>query len=86
MKSLQATLTVRLPPPALRRLKARARAIGVTPSELVRAALEREVGPLADEPTAAEMTREWIGVLRGPAPDGRDARNVLETWNPDRRG
>jgi predicted DNA-binding protein len=86
MKLLQATLTVRLPPPALRRLKARARAIGVTPSELVRAALEREVGPLAEEPTASDMTREWIGVLRGPGPNGRDTRGVLETWNPDRRG
>ena len=86
MKSLPATLTVRLPSPALRRLKARAKAMGVTPSDLVRSALEREVGPLADEPTAAEMTREWIGVLRGSAPDGRDVRNAHEDWNPDRRG
>ena len=86
MKTLHATLTVRLPSPALRRLKARARAMGVTPSDLVRSALAREVGPLAEEPTASEMTREWIGVLRGPVPDGRDARSVLEDWNPDRRG
>lgn len=86
MKSLHATLTVRLPSPALRRLKARAKAMGVTPSDLVRTALEREVGPLADDPTAAEMTREWIGSLRGPAPDGRDTRSALEDWDPDRRG
>jgi hypothetical protein len=60
--------------------------MGVTPSDLVREALEREVGPLAEETTAYELTREWVGSLRGPAPDGRDARSALEAWNPDRRG
>jgi hypothetical protein len=59
--------------------------MGVTPSDLVRGALERELGPLAEEATAADMTREWIGVLRGPGPDARDARSVLDAWNPDRR-
>jgi predicted DNA-binding protein len=86
MKSLQASLTVRLPSPALRRLKARARAMGVTPSDLVRDALERHVGPLGEETTALEVTREWIGSLQGPSADGRDARSLLEDWNPDRRG
>jgi hypothetical protein len=87
MKSpLQATLTVRLPQPALRRLRARARAMGVTPSDLVRGALEREVGPLGEDASAFEMTRDLIGALHGAASAGRDATAELETWNPDRRG
>jgi hypothetical protein len=84
--SLQATLTVRLPRPALRRLRARARAMGKTPSDLVRAALEREVGSLGEDASPFEMTRELIGVIRTAGVVGRDARAELEGWNPDRRG
>jgi hypothetical protein len=85
-KQMTATLTVRLPPPALRRLRARARALGVTPSDLARVALEREVGSLAEDASVFELTRDLIGVVSGPTAPGRDARADLEDWNPDRRG
>ena len=87
MKSpLTATLTVRLPTSAAKRVRARARARGITPSDLVRAALEREIGGVEDDRSLFERTRKWIGVVRGPAPAARDLRKALERWNPDRRG
>ena len=59
--------------------------MGITPSSLVRVALEREVGSLAEDASPFEWTREWIGVVSGGSA-GRDARLDLEAWNPDRRG
>jgi hypothetical protein len=81
------TLTVRLPGPALRSARARARALGMTPSEFVRTLLEREIGPIAGEPSALSLTRRWVGAVnsREVAP-GRDARAALADWDPDRRG
>jgi hypothetical protein len=81
------TLTIRLSGPALRNLRARARALGVSPSELVRAVLEREVGVLEGEPTAFDLTKRWVGAIRSPTtPAGRNARDELDGWKPDRRG
>ncbi|MCC6665655.1 MAG: ribbon-helix-helix protein, CopG family [Polyangiaceae bacterium] len=81
------TLTIRLGGPALRRLRARARALGVSPSELVRAVLEREVGAAEGEPTALELTQRWVGAVSSSAvAAGRDARAELDGWHPDRRG
>jgi len=81
------TITIRLPGPAARRVRARAKALGMTPSELVRAALQSDVGALEDEPTAFELTHQWVGSVRSKVvPRGRDARRELERWDPDRRG
>jgi hypothetical protein len=81
------TITIRLPGPAARRVRARAKALGLTPSELVRAALETEVGKLEGEPTAFEMTRQWVGSIGTKAAlRGRDERQALKRWKPDRRG
>lgn len=84
---MNGTLTIRLPATAVRLVKRRAKALGVTPSELVRALLEREMGTSSEEPTALELTRRWVGaVADASAPRGRDARAALAAWNPDRRG
>lgn len=86
-RELTKTLTVRLPGPALRKVKERARALGTTPSELVRRALEEQLGPAGEERTALERTRRWVGAVRDARlPAGRDAREALEGWEPDRRG
>ena len=80
------TVTVRLPGPAMRKIRARARALGVTPSKLIRVAIEREIGGPGQEATAGELTRKWVGKLRNVGVHGRDARRALDNWKPDRRG
>jgi hypothetical protein len=81
------TLTIRLPGPALRQIQARARSLGVTPSELVRRLVAESPGETGSEPTAHDLTRQWVGrVSTTDIPNGRDARAVLHGWNPDRRG
>jgi hypothetical protein len=70
----------------MRKIRARARALGVTPSKLIRAAIEKEIGGSASEATAGELTRKWVGKLRNVGVRGRDVRRALESWNPDRRG
>jgi hypothetical protein len=78
---------VRVGGPAFRRIKARAKALGVTPSELVRSLIEREAGPADREPSAHAMTRRWVGSVSSKnVPKGRDARDELAGWSPDRRG
>ena len=84
--SMTATLTVRLPKTAAKRVRARASAMGITPSDLVRAALEREIGKLETDVGPFEMTKQWIGRVRGRASSGRSVRKDLARWNPDRRG
>jgi hypothetical protein len=85
--ALTETMTIRLPGPMMRLLRVRARAEHVTPSELVRRLLEREVGGGQREPSALELTRRWVGsVRRRDVPAGRDARGALDDWSPDRRG
>jgi predicted transcriptional regulator len=88
MRDLGATLTIRLTPRELRRLREHARAAGTTPSAVVRAALERALAePEEGGPTLGELSRRWVGAIRsGRVPGGRSAREVLETWDPDRRG
>jgi len=81
------TITIRLPGPAARLIRARAKALGITPSDVVRAALEGMVGTRQDEPTAFELTRRWVGSVRSKSvARGRDARREIERWAPDRRG
>lgn len=82
------TLTLRLSGSAMRRIRARAKALGVTPSELVRMALEHEISEIdVPEASAFELTRKWVGSISSTkAPAGREARAELERWNPDRRG
>jgi hypothetical protein len=85
--AMSRTLTIRLPGPTLRRVQARARSLGLTPSELVRRMLTESSGAKDGEPTAFELTRKWVGAIasRKVSP-GRDARAALEAWDPDRRG
>jgi antitoxin component of RelBE/YafQ-DinJ toxin-antitoxin module len=81
------TLTIRLPGPMLRQVQARARSLGLTPSELVRRMLTESAGAEAGEPTAFELTRNWVGVVASrKVANGRDARAALGDWDPDRRG
>ena len=82
---LEGVLTVRLSARALRALKKRARAQGASPSELVRALVEREVtsGPAV---SAWELSRQWVGALRdGSLPTSARSREALSEWDPDRR-
>lgn len=84
--SLTETVTVRLPSSAMRKVRARARALGMTPSKLIRTALEREIGAPSADATAMQLTRKWVGSLRNVSVKGRDARRDLDEWNPGRRG
>jgi actin-like ATPase involved in cell morphogenesis len=85
--SLSGSLTVRLGAPAMRTIRARARALGITPSRLVRDVIERAVGATGGEASLYELTGKWVGSVNSPtAPAGRDAREVLRDWQPDRRG
>jgi dephospho-CoA kinase len=85
MSELGATITIRLSPEELRRLRARARAAKTTPSAIVRELLERDLGELDDDgPTLGELSRPWIGAIsRVRLPRGRDARQALARWKPD---
>jgi hypothetical protein len=85
--SMTGTLTIRLPGPAMRKIQAQASALGVTPSKLVRDVIERELGTPDHEATAFELTSKWVGSIRSAtAPHGRDTRETLQDWKPDRRG
>lgn len=84
---MSGSLTVRLGAPAMRKIRARARALGVTPSRLVRDVIERAVGETGGEASLAQLTSKWVGSVNSPtAPAGRDARAALQDWQPDRRG
>ncbi len=84
---MEKVLTLRLPGPAARQLNARARALGTTPSAFVRELLARELGTATTETSLLERTRRFIGAVSDTrVPAGRDARDVLEDWDPNRRG
>lgn len=86
-RSMSGSLTVRLPAPAMRLIRARARERGVTPSQLVREVMEREVGATGGEASAYELTSKWVGSVRSSETrPGRSAREALNDWRPDRRG
>jgi hypothetical protein len=71
----------------MRKVKARARELGVTPSRLVRDVVEREIGVTGAETSLYELTTRWVGSVRSSAvTPGRDARAILDDWRPDRRG
>jgi hypothetical protein len=85
--SMSGSLTVRLGAPAMRKVRARARALGITPSRLVRHVIEQAVGATGGEASLYELTSKWVGSVNSPtAPAGRDAREALRSWRPDRRG
>jgi len=85
--SMSGSLTVRFGAPAMRKLRARARTLGVTPSRLVRDVIERAVGVTGGEASLYQLTSKWVGsVNSSTAPAGRDAREALQDWRPDRRG
>lgn len=82
---LSQLLTVRLHPRALAALRRRARSRGETPSDLVRALIEREVGP-KPQVSAWELSREWVGSISDATlPPGARVREALAAWDPDRR-
>jgi hypothetical protein len=83
---MTATLTIRLPGPAVRHLRARARSLGISPSELARTVLEKEIGVADGEPSALDLTKRWVGSVRSSTVKGRNARRALASWKPDRRG
>ena len=84
---MTASLTIRLPGPAVRHLRARARSMGISPSELARTVLEAQIGVPDGEPSAFELTKRWVGAVGSrTVPRGRNARQALESWKPDRRG
>lgn len=83
---MSGSLTVRLGAPVMRKIRARARALGITPSRLVRDVIEQAVGATG-EAGLYELTSKWVGSVNSPAaPAGRDAREALQDWQPDRRG
>jgi hypothetical protein len=85
--SMSGSLTVRLGAPAMRKIRARARTLGVTPSRLVRDVIERAVGVTDGEASLYQLTSKWVGsVNSSTASAGRDAREALQDWQPDRRG
>lgn len=81
-------LTVRISAPLERRLRSRAKARGITPSEVVRVLLEAELVGGADEGVSLyERGKALIGSLSDSRlPAGRDAKRELAKWRPDRRG
>lgn len=84
---MSGSLTVRLGAPAMRKIRARARALGITPSRLVRNVIEQAVGVTGGEASLYDLTVKWVGSVNSPAvPAGRDAREALQDWQPDRRG
>ena len=85
--ALASTITLRLDARKLRRLRRRAKALGTTPSGLVRAVLDRELADPKDEGTTlGDRSRRWIGAVRSArVAAGRDTREALAGWNPDRR-
>lgn len=84
---MSGSLTVRLGAPAMRKIRARARSLGVTPSRLVRDVIEREVGVTGGEASLYELTSTWVGSVNdSTASAGRDTREALQDWRPDRRG
>lgn len=88
-KQLSGSLTIRVPVRSLRILRERAEEAGKTPSEFVRGLLERELEAPPDGagPTMMERTARWVGAVSSRGiPAGRDVRQELEDWNPDRRG
>jgi hypothetical protein len=88
MSNLGSTLTIRLNPRELRRLRARARAAGKTPSAVVRDVLDRELAESDTESaTLGERSGNFVGAIRSKrAVHGRSAREAIEDWDPDRRG
>ena len=84
---ISSAVTVRISASAARRLRARASARGTTTSAIVRELLEHEAGPIAEEPSAFDLSARWVGAVRSKAvPAGRTARRALTDWHPDRRG
>jgi hypothetical protein len=71
----------------MRKIRPRARTLGVTPSRFARDVIEQAVGVTGGEASLYELTRKWVGSVNNPsAPAGRDAREALQGWQPDRRG
>ncbi len=76
---------MRLGPQALKLVRARARATRSSTSDVVRALIEAELQPRASV-SAMDLSRAWVGALRDAnLPPGEQAREALETWDPDRR-
>ncbi len=84
---MERVLTLRLSEPASRRLRQHARAAGMTTSAFLRDLLERELGTDANEGSLADRTSAFVGALADARiPRGREARDALDGWAPDRRG
>ena len=81
-------LTVRISAPLERRLRSRAKARGVTPSDVVRGLLETELLEAEDEGLSLyEKAKAMIGSLNdSKLPAGRNAKQELLKRRPDRRG
>ena len=76
---------MRLGPRALKLVRARARATRSSTSDVVRALIEAELQPPAAL-SAMDLSRAWVGALRDAnLPPGEQAREALESWEPDRR-
>ena len=85
-RQLDRTLTIRLDGRSARALQELAQARRRSTSELVRGWIVAEVGTLQG-PTALELSEKYVGAIKsGPVSQGRRARELLEDWNPDRRG
>lgn len=76
---------MRLGPQALKLVRARAKTTRSSTSDVVRALIEAELQPPAAL-SAMDLSRAWVGALRDATlPPGEQARQALESWEPDRR-
>jgi hypothetical protein len=84
-KALTGTLTIRLTSELRRKLAAKSKEEGTTPSAVARATLEAALG--AGKPmTMGERTRKHLGSIAShDVPSSADLREAMEEWNPDRR-
>ena len=87
-KPLTSSLTIRLDADSIRVLRARARAERRSTSAVVRELIQEKVRAEDKAPTFYEMSKKWVGAAPSGTPNsrGRDARKLLASWNPDRRG
>jgi hypothetical protein len=86
-KRLTGTITVRMKTESLRVLQDRARRMGRTSSDLIRAVVERELAGPQRGSSAYELTKDLVGSLEGVAiGPARDTRRLLAKAIVNRRG
>lgn len=85
-RSLSGSITIRLDTESARVLRKTARERRQSVSEVVRSLIERDLaGSSEPRRSALEKSIKYVGAVRAPT-SGRESREALEGWSPDRRG